>query len=192
MRRDQVAEPRPAQRHDRLAAGRLGQPAVHRDDRLDRRARGGHVPVEGQAEPPEQTPPARAQLESTVQHLAFPIIPVIEGILVLPLIGTLDLARLAEAGMRFYEAILREQASVAIIDITGVPAMDPNIARELLRITRATTLLGCQPMLVGITPAAAEELVHLGFRTDNLPTQSTLQQAVALALRMRAPQQHAR
>ena len=131
---------------------------------------------------------ARTQLESTVQHLAFPIIPVLEGVLVLPLVGILDCDRLAEAGMRFYEAILREQASVAIIDITGVPAMDSDIARELLRITRATMLLGCQPMLVGIAPAAAEELVHLGFRTDNLPTQSTLQQAVALALRMRTPQ----
>jgi anti-anti-sigma regulatory factor len=133
---------------------------------------------------------ARTQLESTVQRLAFPIIPVLEGVLVLPLIGTLDYDRLAEAGMRFYEAILREQASVAIIDITGVPAMDSNIAGELLRIARATTLLGCQPMLVGIAPAAAEELVHLGFRTDSLPTQSTLQQAVALALRMRARQHH--
>jgi anti-anti-sigma regulatory factor len=140
----------------------------------------------------EASTQARTQLESTVQHLAFPIIPVIEGVLVLPLIGTLDYDRLAEAGIRFYEAILREHASVAIIDITGVPAMDSNIARELLRITRAATLLGCQPMLVGIAPAAAEELVHLGFRTDNLPTQSTLQQAVALALRMRSPQHLAR
>jgi rsbT co-antagonist protein RsbR len=128
---------------------------------------------------------ARAQLETTVQRLAFPIIPVIEGVLVLPLIGTLEHARLAEAGFRFCDAILRQQASVAIIDITGMPTIDPNIARELLRITRAVTLLGCQPMLVGVTPSAAEELVHLGFRTDNLTTQSTLQQAVGLALRMR-------
>jgi anti-anti-sigma regulatory factor len=135
----------------------------------------------------EASSQARAQLESTVQHLAFPIIPVIEGVLVLPLVGTLDHARLAEAGLRFCETIVRERASIAIIDITGVLAMDPDIARELLRITRAVTLLGCRPMLVGITPAVAEELVQLAFHADGLTTQSTLQQAVALALRMRAP-----
>jgi len=74
---------------------------------------------------------------------------------------------------------------VAIIDITGVLGLDREGARELVRIAQAITLLGCRPMLVGITPAAAEELVQLGFQSDNLTTQSTLQQAVALALRMR-------
>ena len=136
----------------------------------------------------DQIRQARAQLESTVQHLEFPIIPVLKGVLVLPLIGTPDRARLAEAGMRLSEAITRERATVAIIDITGLLAMDTGVARELLRIAQVVTLLGCQPMLVGIAPAAAEELVQLGFRTDRLATQSTLQQAVALALRMRTPQ----
>jgi rsbT co-antagonist protein RsbR len=133
----------------------------------------------------EASTQARAQLESTVQHLAFPIIPVIEGVLVLPLVGTLNHARLAEAGLRFCETIVRERASFAIIDITGVLAMDTTIARELLRIAQSVTLLGCQPMLVGITPAVAEELVQLAFHADGLTTQSTLQQAVALALSMR-------
>lgn len=75
---------------------------------------------------------------------------------------------------------------MAILDITGVASLDTDVARELMRIARATTLLGCHPMLVGITPAAAEELVQLGFQSDSLTTQSTLQQAVALALRMRS------
>jgi rsbT co-antagonist protein RsbR len=132
----------------------------------------------------EASTQAQAQLESTVQRLAFPIIPVVKGVLVLPLIGVLDHTRLAEAGVRFCDAILRQHARVAIIDITGVPTMDSESARELLRIARAITLLGCQPMLAGITPAAAEELVHLGFNTADLTTQSTLQQAVALALRL--------
>jgi anti-anti-sigma regulatory factor len=135
----------------------------------------------------EASTQARAELESTVQHLAFPIIPVLEGVLVLPLVGTLDHARLAEAGLRFCETIVRERATVAIIDITGVLAVDTPIARELLRITRSVTLLGCQPMVVGISPAVAEELVQLAFRADGLTTQSTLQQAVALALSMRTP-----
>jgi anti-anti-sigma regulatory factor len=135
----------------------------------------------------EASTQARAQLESTVQHLAFPIIPVVEGVLVLPLIGNPNHARLAEAGTRLCDAITRARASVAIIDITGLLAMDSDIARELLRIARTTTLLGCRPMLVGITPAAAKELVQLDFGADDLTTQSTLQQAVALALRMRAP-----
>jgi len=134
----------------------------------------------------EATMAARAELETTVQHLSFPIIPVLEGVLVLPLIGSLDRARLSEAGKRFCETIVRERAAVAILDITGVASLDTDVARELMRIARATTLLGCQPMLVGITPAAAEELVQLGFQNDSLTTQSTLQQAVALALRMRA------
>ena len=74
---------------------------------------------------------------------------------------------------------------MAILDITGVLSLDRDVARELVRIAQATTLLGCHPMLVGITPAAAEELVQLGFQSENLTTHSTLQQAVALASRMR-------
>ncbi len=62
--------------------------------------------------------------------------------------------------------------------------MDSQTARELLNIARATTLLGCKPMLVGITLTAAEELVHLGFNTAELTTQSTLQQAIAMAMRL--------
>ena len=129
---------------------------------------------------------ARAELEVTVQQLSFPVIPVLEGVLVLPLIGSLDHARLSDAGQRFCETIVRDRATVAILDITGVLSLDRDVARELVRIAQATTLLGCHPMLVGITPAAAEELVQLGFRNDSLTTPSTLQQAVALALRMRA------
>ena len=128
---------------------------------------------------------ARAELEVTVQQLSFPVIPVLEGVLVLPLIGSLDHARLSDAGKRFCEAIVQERATVAILDITGVVSLDKDVARELMRIAQATTLLGCHPMLVGITPAAAEELVQLDFQSENLTTQSTLQQAVALALRMR-------
>jgi anti-anti-sigma regulatory factor len=134
----------------------------------------------------EATMAARAALETTVQRLSFPIIPVLEGVLVLPLIGSLDHARLSEAGQRFCETIVRERAAVAILDITGVASLDTDVARELMHIARATTLLGCHPMLVGITPAAAEELVQLGFQSDSLTTKSTLQQAVALALHMRA------
>ena len=133
----------------------------------------------------EATMRARAELEATVQHLSFPVIPVLEGVLVLPLIGSLDHARLSEAGKRFCETIVRERASVAILDITGVLSLDTDVARELVRIAQATVLLGCHPMLVGITPAAAEELVQLGFQSHSFTTQSTLQQAVALALRMR-------
>jgi anti-anti-sigma regulatory factor len=133
----------------------------------------------------EATMHARAELEATVQHLSFPVIPVLEGVLILPLIGSLDHARLSDAGKRLCETIVRERATVAILDITGVLGLDTDVARELMRIAQATTLLGCHPMLVGIAPAAAEELVQLGFQSDSLTTQSTLQQAVALALRMR-------
>jgi len=133
----------------------------------------------------EATMHARAELEVTVQQLSFPVIPVLEGVLVLPLIGSLDHARLSDAGQRFCETIVRERATVAILDITGVLSLDRDVARELVRIAQATTLLGCHPMLVGITPAAAEELVQLGFQSENLTTHSTLQQAVALASRMR-------
>jgi anti-anti-sigma regulatory factor len=133
----------------------------------------------------EATMHARAELEATVQQLSFPIIPALEGVLVLPLIGSLDRGRLSDAGQRLCETIVRERATVAILDITGVLSLDTDGARELMRIAQATTLLGCHPMLVGITPAAAEELVQLGFQSDSLTTRSTLQQAVALALRMR-------
>jgi rsbT co-antagonist protein RsbR len=132
----------------------------------------------------------RAELEATVQQLSFPVLPVLDGVLVLPLIGSLDYARLSEAGKRFCDAIVRERARVAIIDITGVLGLDREGARELMRIAHATSLLGCRPMMVGITPAAAEELAQLGFQSDTLTTQSTLQQAVTLALRIHSLSGH--
>lgn len=134
----------------------------------------------------ESAAQARAQLESTVQHLGFPIIPVLEGVLVLPLVGALDRDRLTQAGQRLCETIIRERAAVAIIDITGVVTVDAAVVREVMQIAQSMTLLGCRPMLVGITPAVAEELVQLDFRANSLITQSTLQQAVTLALRTRA------
>jgi anti-anti-sigma regulatory factor len=136
----------------------------------------------------EATTQAQAQLESTMQHLAFPIIPVLEEVLVVPLIGTLDPERLAAVGRRLCEAIVRESTKVAIIDITGVITIDAEMGQSILRIAQATTLLGCHPMLVGINPSVAEELVHLGLSTDALMTQRSLQQAVALALQMPSAQ----
>jgi anti-anti-sigma regulatory factor len=134
----------------------------------------------------EATVQARAQLEVTVQQLSFPVIPVLDGVLVLPLIGGLDHVRLRQAGQRLYDAIDSQRASVAIIDITGMLSVDRATAQELLHIAQTTMLLGCHPMLVGITPTAAEELVQLEFQSDILTTQSTLQEAVRLAQEMRA------
>lgn len=78
-----------------------------------------------------------------------------------------------------------------IVNITGVSAIDTTVGQQLLQLARAVTLLGCTPILVGIGPAAAEELVQIGFRSDTLITYSTLQQAVEVALRPRPPRRAA-
>jgi anti-anti-sigma factor len=122
------------------------------------------------------------RLLDTVRELSTPIIPVLDRVLVMPLVGTIDTARSQQIIETLLSAITTHDAEVVIIDITGVSVMDTSVANHLLEATRAANLLGAQCVLVGITPEVAQTVVHLGVDLSGLVTMSDLQSGVHFAL----------
>ncbi|MGB9724126.1 MAG: STAS domain-containing protein [Chloroflexia bacterium] len=117
-----------------------------------------------------------------IGELSTPVIPVLEGILVLPLVGSVD----TERARRITEVVLEEvalrHARVMILDITGVPMVDTAVANALLRTAAATRLLGAETILVGITPAVAQTMIQLGVSLEGLITRADLQSGIEYAL----------
>lgn len=124
------------------------------------------------------------QLLETVRRLGMPAIPIRRGILVMPLVGEFDAGRVAELGERMLSAIEREQARVVLVDITGVPVVDHEVAAALVRTSQAARLLGTEVILAGIRPDIAEALVSLGADLAGLRTAATLDQAFDLGTAM--------
>lgn len=121
-------------------------------------------------------------LLNTIRELSTPIIPVYEGILVLPLVGSLDSRRATQVTERMLEAIAAQQAEIVIIDITGVSMIDTSTANHLLMTTRAANLLGSRVVLVGMGAETAQTIVHLGVELNGLITLADLQAGLAYAL----------
>jgi anti-anti-sigma regulatory factor len=130
----------------------------------------------------EQANANQARLLETVRELSTPVIPVHDGVLVLPLVGMIDTTRSAQVMEALLNAIQKERAQVVIIDITGVPTVDTGVANHLMRSTRAASLLGAMCVLVGVAPAVAQTLVQLGIDFGELVTRSDLQAGIAYAL----------
>lgn len=128
----------------------------------------------------------REQVISTQQRLigelSTPVIPVIEGILVVPLIGSVDTERAHRITETLLKEIGRTRAQMVIMDITGVPVVDTAVANALLRVAEASRLLGAEMILVGITPAVAQTMVQLGMDLQDLHTRADLQSGVEHAL----------
>jgi rsbT co-antagonist protein RsbR len=122
------------------------------------------------------------ELRSTIRELSTPIIPVYEGILVLPLVGSIDSRRATEITERLLEGIATQQAEMVIIDITGVPVIDTSTANHLLMTTRAAALLGSRVILVGIGAEIAQTMIHIGIELHGLVTLANLQDGIAYAL----------
>jgi rsbT co-antagonist protein RsbR len=116
-------------------------------------------------------------------ELSTPVIPVHAGVLVLPLVGTLDSARASQIMDSLLGTIQKNGASVVIIDSTGVPTVDTGVIEHLLRTVHAVKLLGARAVLVGISPAIAQTMVQLGVDFGGLTTLGNLQAGVAYALR---------
>jgi anti-anti-sigma factor len=128
---------------------------------------------------------ARAQLSATVRGLSSPIIPVLDGILVMPLVGVIDSNRASILMETLLRGVEQYRASMVILDVTGVPIIDTQIARTLLDAARAVKLLGTQTMLVGLRPELAQTIIGLGLDLSGLSTEADLQSGVSYALRQR-------
>ena len=116
-------------------------------------------------------------------ELSTPVVELWEGVLALPLIGTLDSARTQVVMQNLLEAIVSTGAEIAIIDITGVPTVDTLVAQHLLKTVAAARLMGADWIISGIRPQIAQTIIHLGVDLANVTTKATLADAFAIALR---------
>ncbi|MCI3278300.1 PAS domain S-box protein [Streptomyces cylindrosporus] len=117
-----------------------------------------------------------------ILELSTPVIQVWDKILVLPIIGTLDTLRATRLTEGLLEKIARTQAEVAILDISGVPTIDTQVAQHLLKTVQAAALMGTVSIMSGVRPETAQSMVHLGIDMGRLRSRNTLQDALQLAL----------
>lgn len=120
--------------------------------------------------------------QTEIAELSTPVVKLWQGILALPLIGTLDSARTQVVMENLLESIVRYEADIAIIDITGVPTVDTLVAQHLLKTVAAARLMGADCIISGIRPQIAQTMVHLGVEL-NVISKANLSDAFALALR---------
>jgi rsbT co-antagonist protein RsbR len=120
---------------------------------------------------------AEAMLE-----LSTPVIRVWEGVLAVPLVGTLDSARTQLVMEKLLETLVATGADHAVLDITGVPTVDTEVAQHLLKTVSAARLLGAECIVSGIRPQVAQTIVSLGIEFGDIATKATLADALAYAL----------
>jgi rsbT co-antagonist protein RsbR len=115
-------------------------------------------------------------------ELSTPVIKLWEGVLAVPMIGTLDSARTQIVMEALLQRIVDTGSQLAIIDITGVPTVDTLVAQHLLKTVSAIRLMGADCIISGIRPQIAQTIVHLGIDLQGIASKSSLADALALAL----------
>jgi rsbT co-antagonist protein RsbR len=115
-------------------------------------------------------------------ELSTPVVMLWDGVLAVPLIGTLDSARTQVVMESLLEKIVETGAGIAIIDITGVPTVDTLVAQHLLKTVAAARLMGADCIISGIRPQIAQTIVHLGVELGDVTTKATLADAFVVAL----------
>jgi rsbT co-antagonist protein RsbR len=126
-----------------------------------------------------------ARQQEELIELSTPVVQLWEGILALPLIGTLDSERTQVVMENLLERLVTTGSSLAVIDITGVPTVDTLVAQHLLKTVAAAQLMGADCIISGIRPQIAQTIVHLGIDLSSVATKASLADAFALALKRR-------
>jgi rsbT co-antagonist protein RsbR len=116
-------------------------------------------------------------------ELSTPVIKLWEGVLAVPMIGTLDSSRTQLVMEALLQRIVDTGSELAIIDITGVPTVDTLVAQHLLKTVTAIRLMGAECIISGIRPQIAQTIVHLGIDLQGITTKATLADALSLALK---------
>ena len=116
-------------------------------------------------------------------ELSTPVVTLWQGVLALPLIGTLDSARTQVVMESLLERIVATGSNIAILDITGVPTVDTLVAQHLLKTVAAARLMGADCIISGIRPQIAQTIVHLGVDLNSVTTKATLADAFSVALK---------
>ena len=123
----------------------------------------------------------RRQQDELIE-LSTPVVKLWDGVVALPLIGTLDSARTQVVMESLLERIVETDSTIAIIDITGVPTVDTLVAQHLLKTVAAARLMGADCIISGIRPQIAQTIVHLGIDLQGIVTKASLADALSLAL----------
>lgn len=117
-----------------------------------------------------------------LQELSASLIPVVDKISIMPLVGTIDTERAKLIMENLLEGVVKQRAEVVLLDITGVPVVDTMVAHHIIQAADAVRLVGAKCMLVGIRPEIAQTIVTLGINLSDFTTTSTLQRGMQDAL----------
>jgi len=123
------------------------------------------------------------QQQEDLMELSSPVSKVWDNILILPVIGTLDSQRTQVMMENLLQKIVDTGCTMAILDITGVPTVDTQVANHLLKTVTSARLLGADCIISGISPAIAQTIVHLGIDLSAIKTKATLQDAMIFAMK---------
>jgi rsbT co-antagonist protein RsbR len=126
-----------------------------------------------------------------ILELSTPVIQVWDRVLALPIIGTLDSNRASRLTEGLLGKIADLEAEIVILDISGVPTIDTQVAQHLLKTVHAARLMGATSILSGVRPETAQAMVHLGIELGGLRSRNTLRDALQLALQMISSGNHA-
>jgi rsbT co-antagonist protein RsbR len=121
--------------------------------------------------------------QAEMLELSTPVVKLWDGVLALPMIGTLDSSRTQIVMESLLQRIVETEAELAIIDITGVPTVDTLVAQHLLKTVTAIRLMGADCIISGVRPQIAQTIVHLGVDLQGVTTKATLADALALAMK---------
>ncbi len=123
--------------------------------------------------------------QAALRELSTPLMPIVEGVVVMPIIGTIDSRRAQQIMETLLEGIATHSADIAILDITGVRVVDTQVAGALIRAAQAARMLGARVVLSGISAEVAQTLVHIGAEMQDMIALRSLQQGIAYALAQR-------
>ncbi len=118
-----------------------------------------------------------------LMEMSTPVTPIWEGILLLPLLGIIDSARTQDIMNKTLAKISETSAKFFVLDISGVAAVDTAVANQLIKITKAIRLMGCDAIISGISPGIARTIVELGINVGEVKTTATLRDAFEIALK---------
>jgi rsbT co-antagonist protein RsbR len=173
-----LADARLARRNAERAAEHLAQVNSELEQRVDERTHDLQIAVEAGEIREARLLAALNQNEqqaNTIRDMSVPVIPISDTMLIMPLIGALDSTRLELIKEQALQAIQALHSRILILDITGVPIIDTQVAQGILTVMQATRLLGAEVVLVGVRPEVAQTIVGLGITLEGLRTARDLQ-----------------
>jgi methyl-accepting chemotaxis protein len=140
----------------------------------------------------EEAKRIRQELDYTLQQMSTPITPIWEKVLLLPLVGIVDSHRTDDVMRKVLGEISRTKARQFILDISGVPTVDTAVANQLMKVSRATRIMGCETRISGVSAAIAHTIVELGVDVNTMHTTATLEDALADCLDILAKEKEAK